>query len=48
MAHERLKTYKEWRLLHREVLLRSRPHGWTWNNFALFTIDQTKELPNGN
>jgi hypothetical protein len=43
-AAEVFKTYKEWRLLNREVLTHSVPHGWTWNNYALYTISQTKEL----
>lgn len=45
-AGARYKTYREWRLLGRQVICRSRPHGWTWNNYALYTIDQTQTLTN--
>ena len=38
------KTHWEWMRLNREVLKKSLPHGWTWDNRALYTIDQTKEI----
>lgn len=42
MSNPSYKTVKEWRELGRMVSKGSKPHGWAWNNYALYTIDQTE------
>ena len=37
-----LKTYREWRLSGRIVRKGEKPHGWAWNNWALYYIEQTE------
>jgi len=44
MAKTSLKTYKEWLAEGREVKRWEKPHGWTWNDQAVYYQEQTKEI----